>query len=60
MSFPNTETITDEKLKKSIKKKDDNSFAITYELLRDQKYRKENAQESLLVYTEAKPPGLIL
>ena len=40
MDFPGTKEVPDEKLKKSIKKKDDNSFAITYELLRDQKYRK--------------------
>jgi len=30
----------DEKIKKSIKKRDDESFVITYELLKDQKFRK--------------------
>lgn len=38
MNFPLN--ANDEKIKKSIKKRDDESFVITYELLKDQKYRR--------------------
>lgn len=37
----------DEKIKKSIKQRDDESFVITYELLKDQKFRKERTGATL-------------
>lgn len=43
MNFLNIGDTSDEKIKKSIKKRDDESFVITYELLRDYKYRRLNA-----------------
>lgn len=51
MNFLGIEDVPSEKLKKSIKKKEDNSFAITYELLCDEKYRKRNTEISLLHYS---------
>jgi hypothetical protein len=37
IGFPNLYDANDERIKKSIKKRDDESFVITYELLKDQK-----------------------
>lgn len=48
MGFTNLGQANDERIKKSIKKRDDESFVITYELLKDQKERKDNANDLLL------------
>jgi hypothetical protein len=48
MGFANLGDANDEKIKKSIKKRDDESFVITYELLKDQKERRDNINAMLI------------
>jgi len=50
----------DEKLKKSIKKRDDESFVITYELLKDQKFREGRAGETLKEIKSNSLPSYII
>ena len=47
IGFANLYDANDERIKKSIKKRDDESFVITYELLKDQKQRKINVNDFL-------------
>jgi serine/threonine protein kinase len=47
MGFANLTDANDERIKKSIKKRDDESFVITYELLKDQKERRVNVNDFL-------------
>lgn len=59
MGFANLQgEANDERIKKSIKKRDDESFVITYELLKDQKERRDNAQE--LLSNQYSCPNLIV
>jgi hypothetical protein len=48
MGFATLADANDERIKKSIKKRDDESFVITYELLKDQKERRGNGHDSIL------------
>lgn len=58
MNFPLD--ANDEKIKKSIKKRDDESFVITYELLKDQKFRQERAGDTLKELKRNTLPSVIL
>ena len=58
MNFPIE--ANDEKIKKSIKKRDDESFVIAYELLKDQKFRKVKAKDTICDLSQDEVPSYIL
>lgn len=58
MGFSNLGDANDERIKKSIKKRDDESFVITYELLKDQKERRDNM--NALLSNQYNFPNLIV